>query len=114
MSYPGLPSRQRGGWIIRSVRSRGPAVATSTLRPSAGDMVVPVEITPGGLNGLLELFGEHPNPLIKYRNGKVLLVSPGEAHGRAVRRLDVLLLAFCTALRVGFRGYRSTLFRKPG
>lgn len=76
-------------------------------------MVVPVEITPGGLDGLLELFGERPNPLIKYRNGKVLLVSPGEDHERAVQRLDVLVLAFCTALEIEFRGYRSTLFRRP-
>jgi Uma2 family endonuclease len=85
-----------------------------TLRADASDMVVPLDIAPGGLDRLLTLFGDRPNPLVKYRKGKVLLVSPGEAHERAVQRLDVLLLALCTALQIDIRGYRSTLFRKPG
>jgi Uma2 family endonuclease len=89
-------------------------MAMPAVRTPIVDMVVPVEITPGGLDRLLKLFGERPNPLIKYRNGKALLVSPGEDHERAVQRLDVLLLAFCTALEIEFRGYRSTLVRKPG
>jgi Uma2 family endonuclease len=89
-------------------------MTTPTLRAPAADMVVPLDIAPGGLDLLLTLFGDRPNPLVKYRNGKVLLVSPGEDHERAVQRLDVLLLAVCTALRIDLRGYRSTLFRKPG
>lgn len=85
-----------------------------TLRAHAADMVVPLDIAPGGLDRLLNLLGDRPNPLVKYRDGLVLLVSPGEDHERAVQRLDVLLLAICTALQIDFRGYRSTLFRKPG
>jgi Uma2 family endonuclease len=85
-----------------------------TLRTPAPDMVILLQIAPGTLNLLLDLIGDRPNPLVKYRNGKVLLVSPSESHGRTVQRLDMLVMAVCTALRIGYRGYRSTLFRKPG
>ena len=89
-------------------------MAMPALKTPATDMVIPLDITPGGLDHLLALFGDRPNPLVKYRNGKVLLVSPGANHERAVQRLDMLLLAICTALRIEYRAYRSTLFRKPG
>src|SRR5262249_23917275 len=32
---------------------------------------------------------------------------------RAAQRLDLFLMAVCTALRINIRGYRSTLFRHP-
>ena len=92
----------------------GDAMISPTLRTPAADMVVSLDIAPGGLDVLLSLLGDRPNPLVKYRDGKLLLVSPGEDHERSVRRLDVLLLAVCAAMRIKLRGYGSTLFRKPG
>jgi Uma2 family endonuclease len=85
----------------------------TTVRTPAADVLMTLAIPPGGLDRLLDLLGERSNPLVKYRQGRLLLVSPGADHERAVQRLDLLVQAISTALRIGIRGYRSTLFRAP-
>jgi Uma2 family endonuclease len=89
-------------------------MAVPTLRTYAPDMVVPLDIGPGGLDRLMDLIGERSNPRVKYHNGRVLLVSPGESHERTAHRIDMVLMAICTTLRIAFRGYMSTLYRRPG
>jgi Uma2 family endonuclease len=87
----------------------------TTVRAAAEDTVMALNIGPGGLDRLLDLVGEDRSvPRIKYRDGRAILVSPSHSHERSIWLLNLLLTAVCTELSIGFRGCRSTLFRKPG
>jgi hypothetical protein len=53
-------------------------------------------------------------PLIKSRPGRMTFVSPRKAHELADRRLDVLIMAVCSILKIPVRATGSTLFPVPG
>lgn len=92
-------------------------MSTQTLPPAAEvlpDMVVSLQIGAGNLDRFLDLIGDAAGPRIKYLEGSLILVSPSRDHDQAAERLDDLIKAIGGILRIGFRGFGSTLYRKPG
>jgi Uma2 family endonuclease len=83
--------------------------AQSTFDP---DMVVDLDLGPGGISAYLQLIGERRNPLIKYHQGSLTLVSPSHAHERFAERLDGLVKAICAGLDLDYHATASTLFRR--
>src|SRR3954469_13511320 len=78
------------------------------------DMVITLYVGPGGLDRYLELVGDRRNPLIKYRDGSLTLVSPSKRHERRAERIDGLIKGICAVLGIGYSATASTLYRKPG
>lgn len=78
------------------------------------DMVTTLEIGPGGLDRYLSLVGDRRNPLIKYRDGSLTLVSPSKRHERGADRFDGLIKGVCAVLDIGYQATASTLYRRPG
>jgi Uma2 family endonuclease len=77
------------------------------------DMVTDLDIGPGGVDRYLELVGDHAGPLIKYRRGRLTLVSPSHEHERGAERLDGVVKAICAELDIDYYASSSTLFRQP-
>jgi Uma2 family endonuclease len=86
-----------------------PAVVTSDV-----DMVTTLDIGPGNLDRYLDLVGDRRNPLIKYREGSLTLVSPSGRHEVRSDRADGLIKGICAVLNIGYKATASTLFRRPG
>jgi Uma2 family endonuclease len=78
------------------------------------DRVTMLNIGPNGLDRYLELVGDRCNPLIKYRDGRLTLVSPSQRHERGADRLDDLIKMVCDELGIDSRATASTLYRRPG
>ncbi len=78
------------------------------------DMVTTLEIGQGGLDRYLNLVGDRRNPLIKYRDGSLTLVSPSRRHERGSDRIDGLIKEICAVLNIDYQATASTLFRRPG
>ena len=78
------------------------------------DMVTTLDIGPGRLDRYLDLVGDRRNPLIKYREGSLTLVSPSQKHERGAERIDGLIKGVCAVLGIGYRSTASTLYRRPG
>jgi Uma2 family endonuclease len=87
--------------------------------PAAGeialeiDMVTTLDVGPGGLDRYLELVGDRPGPLVKYRQGSLTLVSPSHTHESGAERLDGLVKAICAELDIDYHATAATLFRRP-
>ncbi len=86
-----------------------PAAETPSLDV---DMVTNLDIGPRGIDRYLELVGDRPGPLIKYRQGSLTLVSPSHAHERGAERLDGLVKAICAEMDFDYHDTSSTLFRR--
>ncbi len=78
------------------------------------DMVTTLNIGPNGLDRYLDLVGDRRNPLIKYREGSLTLVSPSQKHERSADRIDGLIKGICDELGIDSYATASTLFRGPG
>ncbi len=83
--------------------------------PALGiDMVTTLDVGPDGLDGFLELVGDRPGPLIKYRQGSLTLVSPSHIHESSADRLDGLIKALCSELDIDYHATAATLYRRLG
>lgn len=91
-----------------SIQVEAPAISSDV------DMVTELYLGPGGLDAYLKLVGDGKNPLIKYRNGSLTLMSPSQRHERGAERIDDLIKAVCDELGIDSRATASTLFRRPG
>lgn len=89
-----------------------PAVSTEIDIPSGVDMVITLDIGPGGLDRYLDLVGDRRNPLIKYREGSLTLVSPSRKHERGGDRIDGFVKEVCDVLGIDYHATASTLFRQ--
>jgi len=78
----------------------------------APDTVVSFEIAPGTLTQFLQSRPEG-GPRLKCLEGSVTLVSPGQPHETAGARLDLLILAVCTELRIKRMALESTTWTLP-
>ena len=91
-----------------------PAVANADDAIDAGvDMVTTLDIGPGRLDRYLKLVGDRRNPLIKYHEGSLTLVSPSRKHERGADRIDDLIKAICDGLGIHCHATGSTLYRRP-
>ena len=80
------------------------------MRPQTeGDMVMTLEVGPGGLSRFLELVPRHPGR-ITYRNGSLTLVSSSCSRERGVCFLEMIVDSIAVTLEIPFFSTRSTLF----
>lgn len=94
-----------------STQLEAPAVAEDV---TGIDMVTTLEIGPNGLDRYLELVGDRRNPLIKYHEGSLTLVSPSQRHERGAERIDGVIKGVCAVLGIDYHATASTLYRRPG
>src|SRR6516164_1883438 len=88
-------------------------MATAAVDAIAPDIVTCLRIEPGGLDHYLAMVGEDGgNPLIKYLEGSLLLVSPRLSHERSGKNIDRLITAICSVLGIRCIPCGSTLYRK--
>ncbi len=91
-----------------------PAVPDDVDTLSGVDMVTTIDIGPNALDRYLELVGDCRNPLIKYHEGSLTLVSPSRKHEYGAERIDGIVKEVCDVLGIDYHATASTLFRRAG
>jgi Uma2 family endonuclease len=92
-------------------------MATTLAASYAPDNVVTLHVVSDALGRYLDMVGGvvEGNPLLKCgADGRMTLVSPGNTHEQADRRLGMLVVAVCSVLEIPFSPHGSTLYAVPG